>query len=97
MSNCILNKGVTLDCRNGQGGIQDVYMATYSASTAFTTDSDGVITGATSINTFYKFEFPSETTDVVETGTFSKENQTVFYEQTLNSIMYKTDQITRDA
>jgi hypothetical protein len=96
MSTCILNKGVILDCREGQGGIKDIYLASYSATTTFAVNATGVITGATSANTFYKFEFPSEVTDVIETGNFSKENQTTFFEQVVNSMLYKTDQITRD-
>jgi hypothetical protein len=94
---CILNAGVTLPCRELTGGVQKLYIGTFSGSTAWTKDATNVLTGVTGFNAFYEFEFPLEQTEVVEAGNFSTENQTVFYEQTVNSVMYSTTQETRDA
>ena len=95
---CILNTGVALGCRDEKsGGVFALYLASYSASTIFSENGSGVVTGATAYNTFYEFQFPAETAEISETGNFSVENQTAYFEQVINSAMYSTDQTTRDA
>lgn len=95
---CILNTGVSIGCRDDKsGGVFKLYLATYSASTIFTEDSNGVVTGVTGHNTFYEFEFPAETAEITETGTYSTENMTAYFEQVINASMYSTAQTARDA
>jgi len=96
-TNCILSSGVSLGCRENTGGVQKLYVGTYSGSTAWSLDATNHITAVTAANTFYAFDFPLEVTEIIEAGNFSVENQTVFFEQTINSTMYSTTQETRDA
>jgi len=97
MANCILNTGLALaDCLQNHGGTQEMYISTFTGSTVWGVNATGEITGATGANTFYKFQFPSETTEFNEVLTNNKDTQTPTFEATINSVVYKTDQTTRD-
>lgn len=51
------------DCSYFAGSIKELYLANYTEVSGFTTDSTGVITGATMSGsaTFYEYQAPSET------------------------------------
>ena len=80
---CIIDNGYTLGC-NTIGGVEKVWIGTYDADSAYTYDADNVITGVTSGTTVYLFEQDMEFAGLIQTGQFSRENGTVFYESVLS-------------
>jgi hypothetical protein len=83
MSNCIIDGGYTLGC-SSIGGVEKVWIGTYSPSQNYTLDIDNVITAVTSGQTVYLMEQDMEYAGLNQTGTFSRENGTVFYESVLS-------------
>jgi len=80
---CIIDNGYTLGC-NTIGGVERVWIGTYDADQAYTFDADNVITGITSGVTIYLMEQDIEFAGLNQTGNFSRENGTVFYESVLS-------------
>jgi hypothetical protein len=80
---CIIDNGYTLGC-NTIGGVEKVWIGTYDADSAYAYDADNVITGVTNGTTVYLFEQDMEFAGLVQTGQFSRENGTVFYESVLS-------------
>jgi len=80
---CIIDNGYTLGC-NTIGGIERVYIGTFDADTTYTLDIDNQIIGATGANTVFLFEQDIEFSGLEQTGQFSRENGTVFYESILS-------------
>jgi hypothetical protein len=96
---CIINSGYALDCRDNIGGVQAVYIRTYSASTTYSYNASGVITGSTSPTggTFYKIAQRQETAEFIPgAGQHSLENGTNFWEQTVNLSFTKYQASLRD-
>lgn len=88
---CLLTSGYSLGCRDNIGGIQKVYMRNWSASTTYTYDSNGQVTGGTNTSTsFYTFEQRNETAEFnAGEGQHSIENGTNFYNQNVNLMFHK--------
>jgi hypothetical protein len=80
---CIIDMGYTLGC-NTIGGVEKVWIGTYSADQTYNFDTDNVITGITSGVTIYLMEQDMEFAGLNQTGNFSRENGTVFYESVLS-------------
>jgi hypothetical protein len=80
---CIINTGYVLGC-NTVGGVEKVWIGTYSADQVAAFDADNVITGITSGVTVYLMEQDMEFAGLNQTGNFSRENGTVFYESVLS-------------
>lgn len=80
---CIIDGGYTLGC-SSIGGVEKVWIGTYSASQAYSLDIDNIITAVTSGQTVYLMEQDMEYAGLNQTGTFSRENGTVFYESVLS-------------
>lgn len=96
---CSTLSGLTLDCRDSVGGIEELYIASADviaasgtngavALTSISLDGTAVTNFATD---FEQYELLRETGNVAEAGTFSYENGTVFYTQTLNAIFNKLE------
>ena len=88
---CILNNGYALSCRDNIGGIQRAYIRNWSASTVYTANSGGTITGGTNTGaSWYTFEVRPETGmfDPGQ-GNHSLENGTNFWAQQLDLVMHK--------
>ena len=83
MSNCIIDTGYQLGCAT-IGGVERVWIGTYSADQAYAFDSDNVITAVTSGVTVYLMEQDIEYAGLNQTGNFSRENGSVFYESVLS-------------
>jgi hypothetical protein len=83
MSNCIIDGGYQLGCAS-IGGVERVWIGTYSADQAYAFDADNVITAVTSGVTVYLMEQDIEYAGLNQTGNFSRENGTVFYESVLS-------------
>lgn len=83
---CLLTSGISLSCRNSNGGLQTVYIGNYNGSSLTYTLGTGAsgsyitaFTGGTS--SYYQFAQPNETSAWTSEGAFSAENGTSFYTQ----------------
>lgn len=86
---CALTQSVGLDCRSSVGGIKKVYVTEIANATTITAAS-GVVTAITMATgkRFWDYsvdlDIPNEWT---ENGTGSRENGTLFYEQSVTLIL----------
>jgi hypothetical protein len=87
---CIIDNGFTLGC-NSIGGVEKVWIGTYTADATYSLDANSVITGVTSGGTVYLFEQDIEFAGLTQTGQFSRENGTVFYESVLSTKFIELD------
>jgi len=92
---CIIDGGFALGC-NSIGGVESVWIGTYTSDASYTLDATNVITGATSGGTVYLFEQDIEFAGLEQTGTFSRENGTVFYESKLSVKFIELDAALRN-
>lgn len=92
---CIIDSGYALGC-NSIGGIEKVWIGTYSADATYALDADNVITGATSGSTVYLMEQDIEFAGLEQTGQFSRENGTVHYESVLSVKFIELDAALRN-
>lgn len=87
---CLYNTGYALGCRDNLGGLQKVYVRNWSASTSYTYDSTGQITGGTNIaSSYYTVEQRNETAEFMQEGQHSLENGTNFWNQNVNLVFHK--------
>lgn len=81
---CNLNDGYVLGC-SSIGGVEKVWIGEWVDNVQVTQDSCGIITGITTTGlTVYSFEQDIEHAGLVQTGNYSRENGTVFYESVLS-------------
>lgn len=87
---CALTSGFNLDCRDSNGGINTIYVATFSDADSFT-EASGVITAVTlsPSRVFYEYQVRRYTSVAVETITGSQENGTIFYDQLVTAYLDK--------
>lgn len=94
---CNLTSGFSLGCRDSLGGIQKVFIGTWDADTAYgLTGSCDIISSFSPTASFFTFEQELETASFIQTGQFSTENGTSFYEQTLEITLQKLDACNRE-
>ena len=89
---CLLSTGYTLGCRDSIGGIKAAYIGNFSSGATYTLDADDIVTafsGATAA--YYTFEQEMETGEFNQTGAYSTENGTVFFDQQLTLTFHKND------
>lgn len=79
---CDITAGLTRDCRSNLGGVQYFYVT--SDAIGDLTITSGEITGLSGTPTFYKFEMPRNSASFSESGNFSLEADTAFYQQDLS-------------
>lgn len=81
---CNLTDGYVLGC-SSIGGVEKVFIGEYVDDVQVVLDSCGIITGITTTGlTVFNFEQDIEHAGLVQTGNYSRENGTVFYESTLS-------------
>ena len=80
--NCTLDQGFVLGC-NTIGGVEKVWLGTWSADATYAYNASNVVTGVTSATTVYEMEGDIEFFGLTQTGNFSRENGTVFYQSDL--------------
>ena len=87
---CNIIEGITLDCRQGAGGIKKLYLTEF-ANVSTITSSSGSVTAITmaSGKKFWTVEVELEDAQLNEDATVSIENGTTFYAQTLTFSVYK--------
>jgi hypothetical protein len=84
VANCITLAGYTLDCKDNQGGIEEVYIAEFSDVTAVTDNGSGTVTAITPTGTtFYTYEVDKQNASYTENPVANQETRTLYYEQTL--------------
>jgi hypothetical protein len=81
---CIIDQGWTLGC-NTIGGVEKMWIGTWSADATYQYDANNIVTGVTSGVTVYEMEGDIEFFGLVSTGAFSRENGTTFYESALSA------------
>jgi len=81
---CNLTDGYVLGC-SSIGGVEKVWIGEYVDDVVVAQNSCGIITGITTTGlTVYNFEQDIEHAGLVQTGNYSRENGTVFYESILS-------------
>jgi hypothetical protein len=81
---CNLNDGYVLGC-SSIGGVEKVWIGEYVDNVVIAQNSCGIITGITTTGlTVYSFEQDIEHAGLVQTGNYSREAGTVYYESTLS-------------
>jgi hypothetical protein len=92
---CNLNGGYVLGC-SSIGGVEKIWLGEYVDNVDASFDAQGVITGITTTGlTVYSFEQDIETAGLVQTGNYSRENGTVFYESLLSMKLFGLDATVR--
>jgi hypothetical protein len=91
---CDITSGFALGCRDNLGGIKALYIL--SGSVAGITESQNEITDISGSGVFYQFDLQRGTSDFTETINGSTENQTVFYEATINAAFAKLQTSVRN-
>jgi hypothetical protein len=82
--NCNLSEGYVLGC-SSIGGLELVYIGEWVEGVTVQQDACGIITGITTTGlTVYQFEQDIEHAGLAQTGQYSRENGTVFYESNLS-------------
>lgn len=94
---CSLTQGYVLDCREGIGGLKEVYIIEHANVTAIT-ESSGVVTAITKATgtRFWKYSLVRETSNATENITGNEQNGTIFYDQTVNIILNKRQASVRN-
>lgn len=92
---CLINQGYSLGCST-VGGVEKVWIGTYSANAAYAYDADNVITAVTSGVTVYLMEQDIEFSFLNQEGQFSRESGTVFYESVLGLKFLELDKDLRN-
>jgi hypothetical protein len=81
---CNLTDGYVLGC-SSIGGVEKVWIGEWVDDVDIQQDSCGIITGITTTGlTVYSFEQDIEHAGLAQTGNYSRENGTVFYESILS-------------
>ena len=81
---CIIDQSWILGC-NTLGGVEKLWVGTWSADATYQFDANNVITGVTSGVTVYSIEGDIEFFGLVQTGNFSRENGTTFYSSVVST------------
>ena len=95
---CLLTSGYQLGCRDGVGGISEIYIGEWNGSAlGYTLGTDNIIgtfSGATV--SFYTFQQEIETASFTENGEFSIENGTSFYTDTCTITLHQLNASLRN-
>ena len=94
---CALTQNYVLDCREGLGGIKNVWLIAH-ANVTTVTEASGIVSTITKSagKIFYKYELVKNTGSLTETITSSIENGTVFYAPELSIVLNKLQANTRN-
>lgn len=96
---CTIDSGYSLGCRDQQGGVEFVAIATYASGTTYSTTDGGTHSAIDSISgtpTFYKYEQYTEQASSTQTGNFDNANGTTYFTQTVQLVLENMDTDTRN-
>ncbi len=87
---CIIVEGISLDCRQGIGGLDKIYLTEF-ANVSSVTSSSGTVTAITmaSGKKFWEIQVEMEDAQFTEESPVSVENGVTPYNQTLTFSVYK--------
>jgi len=87
---CALTTGFSLQCRDGAGGIKNVYLIELDNVASYT-ESSGTITAITKASgkVFFKYVLENDTANFAEAITTNRQNGSVYYAQTLQVVLNK--------
>lgn len=89
---CELSIGMTLDCKDGLGGIKKIVLTNWYNNIGFVFDGATEVVEeitAVSAGELFTYELPTQTGSFEETINFNRDNGTVFYTQTVNVMLHK--------
>lgn len=94
---CALTQGFSLDCREGIGGLKEVYIIEL-ANILSITESSGVVSAITKApgKRFWKYSLVRETSNATETITGNEQNGTIYYDQQVQIIINKRQASVRN-
>lgn len=94
---CALTQGFNLDCREGVGGLKEVYIIETDNISAVT-ETSGVVTAITKATgkRFWKYKLVRETSNTTENITGSEQNGTLFYAQQVQIIINRRQASVRN-
>lgn len=96
---CLIDEGYVLGCRDSIGGVKGVYIASFDPAATYSIITDEIGNYATSTSpapVHYKYDQFTEAASFSQTGTFSLENGSVFYDQQLTLMFHKQDTALRN-
>ena len=98
---CSITSGITLSCKDSQGGIDYLYIADLPSYDTITTDVAGLVesldtNGTPETITWYKYEVPKQSSSFTETINADNTAQTVFYQQDALMVFTKMEAVKRD-
>lgn len=94
---CALTQSFSLDCREGVGGVKELYIIELGNISSYT-ESSGVLTAITKVTgkRFWKYSQVRETSSATETLAGNIQNGTLYYDQSINIIINKRQATTRN-
>ncbi len=94
---CALTQGFNLDCREGVGGVKEVYIIE-TDNLSVVTETSGVVTAITKLagKRFWKYSLVRETSNATETINASEANGTLFYAQQVQLIINRRQASVRN-
>lgn len=94
---CALTQGFTLDCRDGIGGLKEVYIIE-KGNVSSVTESSGTITAITKLTgkRFWKYQLVRETSSSLENIVGNEQNGTLYYDQTVTIVLNKRQASVRN-
>jgi len=98
---CNITSGITLQCKDSQGGVEKLFIADLPTYDTITTNIDGQVesldlAGSPVAITFYEYEVPKQVASFTETINADNTAGTVFYQQDALFIFNKMQSSTRD-
>ena len=87
---CEISAGFALQCKDGIGGIKNLYLGKWSdfGPSITINPTTGYVTSM-GANDIYKFYLPKHTANFEQTGNMDINNGTVFYTQTITATFHK--------
>ena len=80
---CDITSGRTLPCKDGIGGIKNVYFANYDSVSVTEEADDSVLATAFAGDTFYKYDINNGASSLTQNIQSNRENGTTAFEQVL--------------
>ena len=95
----LISNGYEIGCRDSVGGIKKIYISNFDKAGVYTKTNGEIVSFATATTpqeVYYEFEQVMESASFAQTGTFSTENGTTFFDQQLTLIFRKQDNDLRN-
>ena len=91
---CDLTTGVAIRCKNSNGGLRKVYLASFDSLGTATKDSDDAVTGFSGSPSWYEYDLVGSANTYSETFASNEDAGTSTSEQTLTIQLPKLDKRT---